>query len=83
MKKSILIIGPQASGKTTKLNSLLSTHKTEFVLDGAVSAEQIEVIQMSAHKADSFCIVSTQLSEISIPESILSKFEIHRCSMSL
>ena len=80
MKKSILILGQAGSGKTNKLKSLLSTYNTEFVLDGAVSVEEIQSVLNKATEANSFCIVATQLKIKQIPLSVLSNFEI--CEMS-
>lgn len=80
MKKSILILGQAASGKTTKLKSLLSTYNTRFILDGAVSVEEIQSVLQKANEANSFCIVATQLKLKQIPLSVLSNFEIHEPS---
>lgn len=80
MKKSILILGQAASGKTTKLKTLLSTYNTKFVLDGAVSVEEIQSVLRKATIANSFCIITTQLKLKQIPLSVLSNFEVHELS---
>lgn len=81
MKKSILILGQQGSGKTTKLKSLLSTNKTKFALDEAISVEDIQSILAKATEANSFCIVATQLNIKQIPLPLLAKFEIHKSAI--
>lgn len=83
MKKSILVVGQQGSGKTTKLKQLLSQQQTDFVLDEAVSPEQIESVHLKAVEVNSFAVVSTQLSESALPKELLSNFEIVRCERSL
>lgn len=83
MKKSILLVGQQASGKTTKIKQLLSQQQTDFVLDGAVSPEEIEAVHLNSLKENSFAIVSTQLAESVLPKELLSNFEIVRCVRSL
>lgn len=80
MIKSKLIIGLQASGKTTKVKSLLSTYNTEFVLDAATTVEEIQNVLQQATEANSFCIVATQLKLKQIPLSVLSNFEIYEPS---
>jgi dephospho-CoA kinase len=80
MKKSILITGRQGSGKTTKLKELLSNHSTMFYIDGAVSADEIESIHSAAVKANSFCVIATQLDIKSLSENVLSSFEIVNCN---
>mgnify|MGYP002783803056 CR=1 FL=1 len=83
MKKSILIIGQLGSGKTTKMKELLLTHHTKYVLDGAVSQEQIESIYSVSQNANSFCIVTTQINESDLSQTLLSKFDIVHCKLSL
>ena len=54
MKKSILILGISGSGKTTKMNEILSTQNTMFFKDEVVSCEEIENVHSAALKANSF-----------------------------
>lgn len=76
MKKSILILGRQGSGKTTKMKEILSNQNTMFYTDEAVSCEQIEDVHSAALKANSFCVVATQLDLKELSENVLSNFEI-------
>lgn len=76
MKKSILILGLPGSGKTTKMNEILSTQNTVFFKDEVVSCEEIENVHSAALKANSFCIVATQLDLKELSQNVLSNFEI-------
>jgi predicted AAA+ superfamily ATPase len=79
MKKSVLLFGLRASGKTTKLREILSETPTSFVLDGAISVKEISALYSQAINANSFCIVATLLDELDFPSHVLSNFELIRC----
>lgn len=76
MKKSILILGLPGSGKTTKMNEILSTQNTMFFNDEVVSCEQIINTLEAAKEAKSFCVIATQLNIKNLPKKISSNFEI-------
>ncbi len=79
MKKSVLLLGLRGSGKTTKLREILSETPTSFVLDGAISVNEITSLYSKAIKENSFCIVTTLLDELDFPSNILSNFDVIRC----
>ena len=76
MKKSILILGLPGTGKTTKMKEILSNQNTIFYKDEIVSCEQIENVHSAALKANSFCILATQLDLKELSKNVLSNFEI-------
>jgi nicotinamide riboside kinase len=75
--KSILVLGPQGSGKTTLINSLVeeingTCHiKTEQNLSDIIKLIKIGAIDKSSH------IVETQLTTDEIPDSVLNQFQIY------
>jgi nicotinamide riboside kinase len=75
--RSILVLGPQGSGKTTLINSLVeeingTCHiKTEQNLSDIIKLIKIGAIDKSSH------IVETQLTTDEIPDSVLEQFEIY------
>jgi predicted AAA+ superfamily ATPase len=79
MKKSVLLLGLRGSGKTTKLKEILSESPTPFVLDGAISVQEISSLYTQTINENSFCIVATLLDEFDFSSDILSNFDVIHC----
>lgn len=76
VQKSILITGPQGSGKTTLMREILSLTNTKFYKDEVTSYEKIEEVYSKARLRRSFCVIATQMDLKDLPKQILSKFTI-------
>jgi adenylate kinase family enzyme len=76
MKNSILILGPQCSGKTTKANQLLSLKEySDFIVFDAVESVK-RIKNISRNLIDKSVIITTCLKKDDIPETLLKNFEI-------
>lgn len=76
MGKSILIIGPRGSGKTTFMEKYLSSNNTKFYKDEVTSCEKMVEVYNAALSAKSFCVIATQMELIEIPKQLVSKFKV-------
>lgn len=79
MKKSILLLGPLCSGKTFRMREILSETSTDFVLDGALSVDEVISFNLKALKAKSFCIITSLLNPEDFSETELSNFNVIIC----